>query len=166
VDRHRNTWGFGKVSTTPDMNEKWWSRTDRKYPWMFATDEAKADFFTTIVDEYEWQLQTSNLDAISANTQWNQQKYLVAQMVGSMQSSFDQILWVQDSRRTQAIYTDPSQVTYIFPHLSQAVYKSIEMIGEKNKETPEWPSLVKWFGEMCELQCPGLWWKRCAYYQD
>ncbi len=166
VDRHRNTWGFGKVSTTPDMNEKWWSRTDRKYPWMFATDEAKVDFFTTIVDEYEWQLQTSNLDAISANTQWNQQKYLVAQMVGSMQSSFDQILWVQDSRRTQAIYTDPSQVTYIFPHLSQAVYKSIEMIGEKNKETPEWPSLVKWFGEMCELQCPGLWWKRCAYYQD
>jgi len=65
---------------------------------------------------------------VSANTQGSQQKYLINQMVGSMQASFDQILGLQDGRRTQALYTDPSQVTYLFPQLSQAVYKSIEMV--------------------------------------
>lgn len=157
---------YGKTATTPDMNQKWWARTDRVYPWRYSTEEERYSYFVNIVDSYEAEKQTSNLDAVSANTQGSQQKYFVAQMVGSMQVSFDQILGLQDNRRMQGLYTDPSQVTYLFPQLSQAVYKSIEMIGEKNKETPEGPSLVKWFGEMCELQCPGLWGKRCAYYQD
>lgn len=156
----------GKVSTVPDQGQKWWARTDRKYPGRYSTEEERYAYFMDVVDEYESQQQNSNIDAVAANLQWSQQKYIIGQLVGSMQTSFDQVLNLQDSRRWNALYTDPSQVTYLFPQLSQAVYKSIEMLGEKNKETPEGPSLVKWLGEMCELQCPWLWGKRCAYYQD
>lgn len=134
---------------------------------LFNSATERYDYLETIIDEYMSATMVSPyFSSVWITTLWIERTQRIDSMVMSMQWTFRSLMSLQQELQEQALYTDGSQVTYLFPQLSMYVHKGIELIWSKNSDSPQVTSLVAWFGEMCELQCPTLPNKVCYYFKN
>jgi hypothetical protein len=147
---------------TPSSNvEEWvWTRLLQE---QYTTTSQRSDYLTKIINEYSKStmiqplLQADVPLILSANTRKNAEE-----MVLSMQTTLFSVMELQAELQLDAITTDATQVTHLFPQLSMYVYKWSQIIGNKTSDA----SIVKYLWIVCEEQCSTLRNKKCYYYKN
>jgi hypothetical protein len=80
--------------------------------------------------------------------------------------TFTDIFTLQQDREQENLFWDVRSATTLFPVLSAAVWRNIELRWDKNEpSSKEWSSIYNSAGKICELQCSNLQGK-CRYYTN
>lgn len=86
----------------------------------------------------------------------------VQREASSFRSTYENMLAFQEELEERSVLTDPLEFTKQFPKLSQAVYRNIEYIGDKDDTNMMYHSMAN----VCETQCASnVQWK-CWYHTN
>lgn len=79
------------------------------------------------------------------------------QRAESLKDVFASVLVAQEEMVVSSVFTDVRRTTTQFPALSKVIYKNMDMLWKKNDENWMYYAM----GQVCELQCSNLNWKKC-----